>query len=107
MSELGRNFVGKCLRRNPEERWSSEQLLNHPFLSEKVTDEATEHSRSTVFGYGTKVEEEDNWNGGTDSDNVVDTDDAKRRVMEIADDTVVKWKVKEDEHWDLVRVQSL
>ncbi|KAJ8471596.1 hypothetical protein OPV22_025939 [Ensete ventricosum] len=34
MSELGRDFLDKCLRRNATERWTAEQLLRHPFLAE-------------------------------------------------------------------------
>ncbi|TKY56494.1 Mitogen-activated protein kinase kinase kinase A [Spatholobus suberectus] len=32
LSELGRDFLEKCLRREPSERWSCDQLLQHPFL---------------------------------------------------------------------------
>lgn len=32
LSELGRDFLEKSLRRNPRERWSCDQLLQHPFL---------------------------------------------------------------------------
>jgi len=34
ISEEGRDFLGKCLRRNPEKRWTSKELLQHPFVSE-------------------------------------------------------------------------
>ncbi|XP_071935587.1 mitogen-activated protein kinase kinase kinase 18-like [Coffea arabica] len=33
LSELCRDFVEKCLRRDVSERWSCDQLLQHPFLS--------------------------------------------------------------------------
>ncbi|XP_057507411.1 mitogen-activated protein kinase kinase kinase 18-like [Actinidia eriantha] len=33
LSELGRDFVNKCLRRDPIERWSCDQLLRHPFIA--------------------------------------------------------------------------
>ncbi|CAM8908086.1 unnamed protein product [Rhodiola kirilowii] len=33
ISEQGRDFLNRCLRREPAERWSCNQLLNHPFLS--------------------------------------------------------------------------
>jgi serine/threonine protein kinase len=33
LSELGRDFLDKCLRRDPKKRWSCDQLLQHPFLS--------------------------------------------------------------------------
>ncbi|GAB2285712.1 hypothetical protein Dimus_020151 [Dionaea muscipula] len=33
LSELGLDFLEKCLRREPNQRWSCDQLLQHPFLS--------------------------------------------------------------------------
>ncbi|KAF8068506.1 hypothetical protein N665_1148s0022 [Sinapis alba] len=32
VSELGRDFLDKCLRRDRSQRWSCDQLLEHPFL---------------------------------------------------------------------------
>ncbi|KAH9313042.1 hypothetical protein KI387_028077, partial [Taxus chinensis] len=34
LSPQGRDFVVKCLRRDPKQRWTAAQLLNHPFLDE-------------------------------------------------------------------------
>ncbi|KAK8965705.1 Mitogen-activated protein kinase kinase kinase ANP1 [Platanthera guangdongensis] len=34
-----RDFLGKCLRRNPEERWTAEELLQHPFVSDSICAE--------------------------------------------------------------------
>ncbi|MCE3216633.1 hypothetical protein HAX54_007264 [Datura stramonium] len=34
LSSQGRDFLSKCLRRDPKQRWSAKQLLNHPFLEE-------------------------------------------------------------------------
>lgn len=33
LSEDARDFLGKCLARDPRQRWTAEQLLRHPFLS--------------------------------------------------------------------------
>ncbi|XWS29034.1 hypothetical protein CRYUN_Cryun25bG0122000 [Craigia yunnanensis] len=33
LSELGKDFVEKCLRRDPNQRWSCDQLLQHPFVA--------------------------------------------------------------------------
>lgn len=33
LSDIGRDFLDKCLRREPSERWTCDQLLKHPFLS--------------------------------------------------------------------------
>ncbi|RZB89983.1 mitogen-activated protein kinase kinase kinase 18-like [Glycine soja] len=34
VSEQGRDFLGKCLKREPGERWSVEELLGHGFVKE-------------------------------------------------------------------------
>ncbi|GLJ08691.1 hypothetical protein SUGI_0093790 [Cryptomeria japonica] len=34
LSAEGKDFLEKCLRRDPRQRWSCEQLLAHPFVSE-------------------------------------------------------------------------
>ncbi|XP_031489629.2 mitogen-activated protein kinase kinase kinase 18-like, partial [Nymphaea colorata] len=33
LSEEGQDFLRKCFSRNPSERWTAEQLLQHPFVS--------------------------------------------------------------------------
>ncbi|KAK8581427.1 hypothetical protein V6N13_144453 [Hibiscus sabdariffa] len=33
LSELGKDFVDKCLRRDRKQRWSCDQLLHHPFVA--------------------------------------------------------------------------
>ncbi|KAF2293941.1 hypothetical protein P3X46_013358 [Hevea brasiliensis] len=35
-SEEGLDFLTRCLERNPEMRWSAEELLDHPFISAKL-----------------------------------------------------------------------
>lgn len=34
LSETGRDFLDKCLKRDLSQRWSCDQLMQHPFLSE-------------------------------------------------------------------------
>ncbi|XP_024527893.1 mitogen-activated protein kinase kinase kinase 17 [Selaginella moellendorffii] len=36
LSEQGKDFVMNCLRRDPRERWTSAQLLQHPFVMEAM-----------------------------------------------------------------------
>ncbi|KAL2341306.1 hypothetical protein Fmac_009246 [Flemingia macrophylla] len=36
VSEEGRDFLGKCLKRDPSERWSVEELLGHGFVKEST-----------------------------------------------------------------------
>ncbi|WOL14818.1 mitogen-activated protein kinase kinase kinase 3 [Canna indica] len=35
LSDVGRDFLDKCLRRDAKERWTAEQLLQHPFLAKE------------------------------------------------------------------------
>ncbi|EXB37868.1 Mitogen-activated protein kinase kinase kinase A [Morus notabilis] len=46
LSEKAEDFLGKCLRRNPEERWTASQLLKHPFLEELSLTEVKESDSS-------------------------------------------------------------
>lgn len=41
LSSQGRDFLSKCLRRDPKQRWSAKQLLNHPFLEESYSNSPT------------------------------------------------------------------
>ncbi|KAE8659768.1 invertase/pectin methylesterase inhibitor family protein [Hibiscus syriacus] len=36
ISKQARDFLGKCLRRDPAERWSATQLLSHDFMKESM-----------------------------------------------------------------------
>ncbi|CAN6445569.1 unnamed protein product [Victoria cruziana] len=40
LSEEGRGFLGRCFCRNPSERWTAEQLLQHPFVNKLTSVEA-------------------------------------------------------------------
>ncbi|KAJ8486449.1 hypothetical protein OPV22_018934 [Ensete ventricosum] len=40
MSEAGKDFLDKCLRRDPRERWTAEQLLEHPFVAKTTSPAA-------------------------------------------------------------------
>ncbi|OWM83403.1 mitogen-activated protein kinase kinase kinase 18-like [Punica granatum] len=37
MSKQGKDFLSKCLRRDPLERWTVQELLKHPFFEESVS----------------------------------------------------------------------
>ncbi|KAL1202030.1 Mitogen-activated protein kinase kinase kinase 18 [Cardamine amara subsp. amara] len=64
LSETGRDFLGKCLKRDANQRWSCEQLLQHPFLSQCHNSSPTESSPRCVLdwfssGFDLEVEEEE------------------------------------------------
>ncbi|GMN61782.1 hypothetical protein TIFTF001_030874 [Ficus carica] len=59
LSEKAKDFLGKCLRRNPEERWTANQLLKHPFLEEfscfgtkEVTESDSSCSPTSILDQG-------------------------------------------------------
>ena len=37
LSEQGRDFVSKCLKRDPNERWCVDELLRHEFVEESIS----------------------------------------------------------------------
>ena len=49
LSDLGRDFIEKCLRREPTERWSCDQLLQYPFISSSSLNYITEASPRLVL----------------------------------------------------------
>ncbi|KAF8116280.1 hypothetical protein N665_0020s0131 [Sinapis alba] len=59
LSETGRDFLDKCLKREPNQRWSCDQLLQHPFLSESHDSSHTESSPRYVLDWVNSEEEEE------------------------------------------------
>ncbi|TKY48730.1 Mitogen-activated protein kinase kinase kinase A [Spatholobus suberectus] len=64
LSEEAKDFLGKCFRRNPKERWTCSQLLKHPFLGEfssndKEVEESNSSSPTSILeqGFWNSVEE--------------------------------------------------
>ncbi|OAY28465.1 mitogen-activated protein kinase kinase kinase 18 [Manihot esculenta] len=54
LTETGQDFLSKCLRRDPKERWTAKELLDHPFLDDldlelKEVEEFTSSSPSCVL----------------------------------------------------------
>ncbi|KAJ0261643.1 Mitogen-activated protein kinase kinase kinase 15 [Hirschfeldia incana] len=59
LSEKGKDFLRKCLIRDPKQRWAVEELLQHPFLEEEEDKTQTQfgcclknYSPSTVLDQG-------------------------------------------------------
>ncbi|KAF8116901.1 hypothetical protein N665_0014s0161 [Sinapis alba] len=59
LSEKGKDFLRKCLRKDPKQRWGVEELLQHPFLDEEEDQSQTQFgcclknsSPSTVLDQG-------------------------------------------------------
>ncbi|KAJ0244879.1 Mitogen-activated protein kinase kinase kinase 13 [Hirschfeldia incana] len=59
LSETGRDFLDKCLKRDVSQRWSCDQLLQHPFLSQSHDSSHTESSPRYVLDWVNSDEEEE------------------------------------------------
>ncbi|KAI5671421.1 hypothetical protein M9H77_11785 [Catharanthus roseus] len=47
LSDQAKDFLKKCLKRDPNERWTAEQLLKHQFLSE-ISKEKKDHREELI-----------------------------------------------------------
>ncbi|KAJ0765265.1 putative mitogen-activated protein kinase kinase kinase STE-STE11 family [Helianthus annuus] len=109
-----RDFLNKCLKREPSERWSCDQLLQHPFLlscsppsSPQITINTCKLSPRCIFDWS-----DSNSGSGSGSsssyESTVDTCqfsmnnrcNAKQRIGKLASTSGVMW---ETEGWEVVR----
>ncbi|XP_030464410.1 mitogen-activated protein kinase kinase kinase 17-like [Syzygium oleosum] len=109
LSKLGRDFLENCLRRDPEARWSCDQLLQHPFLQK---DAVADSSPRCVLDWVSsefedeedeaEEEEEDGDEAGPNSNSISDEDvaDARARIGKLSSRAGGNW---ETEGWTVVR----
>lgn len=110
LSELGKSFLKKCLKRRPERRWTAAQLLQHPFLEGlsslgKTVQESKLKSPTTVLEHGF-------WESAEDSEAVVETvsrsssDMRAGRIPEMASFSgMPSWTG--DENWVTIRSEDM
>ncbi|XP_024981017.1 mitogen-activated protein kinase kinase kinase 18-like, partial [Cynara cardunculus var. scolymus] len=96
------DFLDKCLRREPRERWSCDQLLHHPFLSSCPSTSpphmTTKLSPRCVFDWSFSSSSKES----TLEIYQLDTQNshAKQRIGKLASNSVANW---ESEGWEVVR----
>ncbi|KAF2314202.1 hypothetical protein GH714_024044 [Hevea brasiliensis] len=66
LTEKGQDFLSKCLRRDPKERWTAKELLDHPFLDDldlelKEVEEFTMTSPSCTGSRFLEFNGSNNW----------------------------------------------
>nr|CAD1828820.1 unnamed protein product [Ananas comosus var. bracteatus] len=123
ISKLGRDFLDKCLRRDPAERWSCDRLLRHPFLAEDGAAAASWPSPRSVLDWGDfelngEIDDGDEASSAADCDSDLDSskliDRARERVRDLASGAgFVDWRSDRDEdddeedededEWEMVR----
>ncbi|XP_020870848.1 mitogen-activated protein kinase kinase kinase NPK1 [Arabidopsis lyrata subsp. lyrata] len=101
LSEIGRDFLEKCLKRDPNQRWSCDQLLQHPFLSQCHNSSPAESSPRCVLDWvnsGFDLEEEEEEVGRSEFE-----DAAMARICNLATTGGAIW---ESDCWVEVRCHS-
>ncbi|KAL8531123.1 hypothetical protein ACS0TY_007946 [Phlomoides rotata] len=92
LSAAGIDFLDKCLRRDYRKRWSCDQLLLHPFLSQRNLNIPADSSPRSVLDFSGSdfLEEEEIVNLGADE-----------RIRELASEGGANWE--SDDGWLVVR----
>ncbi|XP_054813720.1 mitogen-activated protein kinase kinase kinase 17-like [Prosopis cineraria] len=68
LPEEAKDFLDKCLKRNPKERWTATQLLNHPFVTEFNSKSAVNEIQKLNSSSPTCVLEQGFWNSMEESE---------------------------------------
>lgn len=98
LSELGCDFVEKCLRREPWRRWSCDQLLQHPFLLPCSANEFVESSPRCVLDRVDSVSAE--FDDEEEEIGVETENSARERIGKLATSLRANWEL---EGWVAVR----
>ncbi|KAM0044710.1 putative mitogen-activated protein kinase kinase kinase STE-STE11 family [Helianthus debilis subsp. tardiflorus] len=106
------DFLNKCLKREPSERWSCDQLLQHPFLlscsppsSPQITINTCKLSPRCIFDWSDSNSPSSGSSSSSSYESTVDTcqlsmNNAKQRIGKLASTSGVIW---ETEGWEVVR----
>ncbi|XP_044501219.1 mitogen-activated protein kinase kinase kinase 18-like [Mangifera indica] len=67
LSNQAKDFLSKCLRREPKERWTATQLLKHPFLGEFTSSTIQFQESNSSSNSPTSVLDQGIWNSVEES----------------------------------------
>ncbi|WOK92563.1 hypothetical protein Cni_G01254 [Canna indica] len=108
LSEEAKDFVDKCLRRDARERWTAEQLLQHPFIIAKPSAETcfTESGVDQVWVSPKSTLEQGLWDSVADEEEEEEEEDVKQRIRQLAGDGSPASNWTWDDSWQTVRVRE-
>ncbi|KAL4555555.1 hypothetical protein LXL04_038177 [Taraxacum kok-saghyz] len=119
-SDKGKDFIKKCLIRDPRERWTAKQLLNHPYL-QQFDDNSNEIISEKIYTDSpTSILDQDVWNSMEEpcsSSSTVGSDFAqstcssnylRQRIKQLADKSEIpKWRCEREEtKWITIRINE-
>lgn len=102
LSASGADFLEKCLRRDYAQRWSCDQLLQHPFVSMGPRKETANHRSPRCVLDGLNFEFHDEEEKLSDDEEIVKSQ-GNERIRGLVSEAGVNW---ESEGWLVVRGES-
>ncbi|KAG2319299.1 hypothetical protein Bca52824_012512 [Brassica carinata] len=117
ISEKGEDFLMRCLKNDPKQRWTVEELLKHPFLEEDEEEEAQTIDYLWSTSSPSTVLDQRFWNSSKNHSVSMDQDDPfadyscswrspADRIEQLDGDevtTVPNWDTVDDGEWIQVR----
>ncbi|XP_049413714.1 mitogen-activated protein kinase kinase kinase 17-like [Solanum stenotomum] len=100
LSLQARDFLSKCLIRDPKERWTAKQLLKHTFLEEFNSNQ------NFVTSSPTSILDQDIWNSVEESETTILQIGSSplQRVRELCSNSgELNWRWNDDERWITTR----
>ncbi|XP_049345993.1 mitogen-activated protein kinase kinase kinase 18-like [Solanum verrucosum] len=104
LSLQARDFLSKCLRRDPKERWTAKQLLKHTFLEEFNLN--SNSNQNFVTSSPTSILDQDIWNSVEESETTIlqTVSSPLQRVRELCSNSgELNWRWNDDERWITIR----
>ncbi|MCE0481473.1 hypothetical protein HAX54_039248 [Datura stramonium] len=112
LSLQAKDFLSKCLRRDPKERWTAKELLRHPFLEESNLNSTA--IQDFVTSSPTSILDQDIWNSVEESETmdfsiqtVSSMESPLQRVRELGlNSGELNYRWNDDQSWMTVRRRS-